>query len=78
MDILDPVDDRYYQPMTQSEVEILRRFQVGATGGFDDLYDQWGARVYRFCRRLTVSVADAEDLTQDARGLQWPRALRWA
>src|SRR3569833_1487777 len=51
--------------MTSSEHDIVRRFRSGAPGGFDDLYDRWGPRVYRFCRRLTPTVADAEDLTQE-------------
>lgn len=33
--------------------------------GFDDLYDAYGHRVYRLCRRLCRSREDAEDLVQD-------------
>lgn len=51
--------------MNQLETDIVRRFQSNQPGGFDDLYDQWGPRVFRFCRRLASNEADAEDLTQE-------------
>jgi len=35
------------------------------TGSFTELYRQHGDRIYRFCFRLSGSVSDAEDLTQE-------------
>jgi RNA polymerase sigma-70 factor (ECF subfamily) len=32
---------------------------------FDELYGAYGARIFRFCRRLCANSADAEDLTQE-------------
>ena len=34
-------------------------------GGFSECYRQHGDRMYRFCFRLSGSVSDAEDLTQE-------------
>ncbi|HVK04868.1 MAG TPA: RNA polymerase sigma factor [Armatimonadaceae bacterium] len=52
--------------MTQEERECLERFRRGEPGAFDDLYAQYGPRIYRFCLRLCGgAVADAEDLTQE-------------
>lgn len=51
--------------MTPSEIDLIQRFQSGETAGFDGVYDCCAPAVYRFCRRLTRSVADAEDLTQE-------------
>ena len=33
--------------------------------GFPAFYQQYGDRIYRFCYRLSGSVSDAEDLTQE-------------
>jgi RNA polymerase sigma-70 factor (ECF subfamily) len=33
--------------------------------GFSAFYEQHGDRIYRFCRRLSGSTSDAEDLTQE-------------
>jgi len=35
------------------------------TGSFTEFYRQHGSRIYRFCFRLSGSVSDAEDLTQE-------------
>lgn len=35
------------------------------TDGFTEFYKQHGDRIYRFCFRLSGSVSDAEDLTQE-------------
>jgi len=52
--------------MSHDERERLERFRRGEPGAFDDLYAEYGRRVYRFCLRLCGgATADAEDLTQD-------------
>lgn len=51
--------------MTQQEQRIVSQFHAGRPGSFDALYEEYGQRVYRFCRRLTPTMSDAEDLTQD-------------
>jgi RNA polymerase sigma-70 factor (ECF subfamily) len=51
--------------MAADEKEIVRRFQRGEPGAFEQLYAQYGDRVYRFCYRLCGHVADAEDLAQE-------------
>ena len=51
--------------MTTKEKDWLRRYRAGEQGTFDEFYDRYGVRVYRFCRRLSLSTTDAEDLTQE-------------
>ena len=51
--------------MTPDEKHLVRRFQAGETDSFKMLYVEYGARIYRFCRRLCGNEADAEDLTQE-------------
>jgi RNA polymerase sigma-70 factor (ECF subfamily) len=51
--------------MTSDEADLVRRFQACEPDSFDNLYAAFGGRVYRFCRRLTSTAADAEDLTQE-------------
>lgn len=63
--------------MQSDERERWERFRRGEPGAFDDLYAEYGPRIYRFSLRLCAgSVADAEDLTQEVfvaalRSLHW-------
>jgi RNA polymerase sigma-70 factor (ECF subfamily) len=51
--------------MTPDEREWKRRLRSGEPGDFQAFYAQYGAPIYRFCRRLCGDASDAEDLTQD-------------
>jgi len=42
-----------------------QRLRPETHGGFREFYRQHGDRIYRFCFRLSGSVSDAEDLTQE-------------
>ncbi len=48
------------------------------TDGFEDFYRQHGDRIYRFCFRLSGSVSDAEDLTQEVFLAVWQGRKRFA
>ena len=48
--------------MTTNETSRVRRFRQGDTGAFNELYDELGDRMYRFCMRLCGDKDDAEDL----------------
>jgi len=51
--------------MAADEKDLVRRFQDGEPGAFEQLYTYYGDRVYRFCYRLCGHTADAEDLAQE-------------
>ena len=48
--------------MTTNETSRVRRFRQGEIGAFNELYDEFGGRLYRFCLRLSGDKDDAEDL----------------
>ena len=48
--------------MTTNETSRVRRFRQGEVGAFNELYDEYGDRLYRFCTRLCGDKDDAEDL----------------
>jgi RNA polymerase sigma-70 factor (ECF subfamily) len=51
---------------TPREVEsVVLRASTGDASAFEELYHHYCRRVYSLCVRLTGSVDDAEDLTQD-------------
>lgn len=51
---------------TPREVEsAVLRASTGDASAFEELYHRYCRRVYSLCSRLTGSVDDAEDLTQD-------------
>lgn len=47
------------------EQRVLRRIREGDKRAFEELLDQYEARVYRLALRYTGSTPDAEDLTQE-------------
>lgn len=47
------------------EQRVLRRIREGDKRAFEELLDQYEARLYRMALRYTGSVPDAEDLTQE-------------
>ncbi len=49
----------------KEEKNLVARFQRGDSDAFAELYRLHGARIFRYCYRLTGRVADAEDLTQE-------------
>ena len=51
--------------MIEDDKKMVDAFRCLEPGGFDRLYQEYGNRIYRFCRRLSGSDADAEDLTQE-------------
>ena len=51
--------------MTIREYMRILKLRKGAVGCFDQLFAEYGARVFRFCLRLTGNHSDAEDLAQD-------------
>lgn len=48
--------------MTTNETSRVKRFRQGDVGAFNELYDELGSRLYRFCLRLCGDKDDAEDL----------------
>lgn len=51
--------------MMNQERERLERFRRNEPGAFDDLYAEYGPRIYRFSLRLCGNSSDAEDVTQE-------------
>jgi RNA polymerase sigma-70 factor, ECF subfamily len=49
-----------------SEAQLVARAQQGDEEAFTALFELYKRRVYSLCLRMTHSVADAEDLTQEA------------
>jgi len=49
-----------------SEAELVARAQQGDERAFATLFEFYNRRVYSLCLRMTRSVVEAEDLTQDA------------
>jgi RNA polymerase sigma-70 factor (ECF subfamily) len=48
--------------LTTNETSRVRRFRQGDAGAFNEIYDELGDRLYRFCLRLCGDKDDAEDL----------------
>ncbi len=48
--------------LTTNETSRVRRFRQGEVGAFNELFDEFGDRLYRFCLRLCGDKDDAEDL----------------
>lgn len=44
---------------------LMERYANGDEGVFDELYAAMAPRIYRFCRRLTSSTAEADDCFQE-------------
>lgn len=51
---------------TLSEQELLRLAVAGDEAAFAALYERYKSNVYRFAMHMTGSVAQAEDITQEA------------
>lgn len=49
-----------------SQNDLIKRAQRGEEAAFAELFEMHKRRVYAICLRVTRSVADAEDLTQEA------------
>jgi RNA polymerase sigma-70 factor (ECF subfamily) len=67
--------------------ELMRRYGKGVDSAFEPLYQMMAPRLYRFCRRLAIHKADADDLFQEtflkvhrarATYLSGSNALHWA
>jgi RNA polymerase sigma factor (sigma-70 family) len=63
---LDVTDD-----VRHSELLVIR-CQLGERAAFDELIEQWHARLWQYARRLTGSDETADDVVQDV----WLRVLR--
>ena len=48
--------------LTTNETSRVKRFRQGDASAFNELYDELGTRLYRFCFRLCGDKDDAEDL----------------
>jgi RNA polymerase sigma-70 factor (ECF subfamily) len=48
-----------------SDTELMREVRGGRAGALAPLFERHHARLYRFCLRMTVNRAAAEDLVQD-------------
>lgn len=48
--------------MTTNETNRALRFRQGDTCAFNEIYEEFGNRLYRFCMRLSGDKDDAEDL----------------
>ncbi|HXH63350.1 MAG TPA: sigma-70 family RNA polymerase sigma factor [Gemmatimonadales bacterium] len=53
--------------------DLVRRAQAGDQAAFEGVYRDHAARVYALCLRLTGSVSEAEERTQDVFVLAWRR-----
>lgn len=53
------------EPMPASELDLVRRAQAGEIVAFEQLYRRHVALIHAVCRRMSPSVARAEELTQD-------------
>jgi RNA polymerase sigma-70 factor, ECF subfamily len=53
-------------PENTSEAQLVARAQQGDEEAFRTLFQLYNRRVYSLCLRMTRSVVEAEDLTQDA------------
>ena len=62
-------------PEGQSDFELIDRFLAGDESAFDALVQKYQQDVYRLAYRITLSVDDAKDLTQET-FLQAYRALK--
>ena len=62
-------------PKGQSDFELIDRFLAGDGSAFDALVQKYQRDVYRLAYRITLSVDDAKDLTQET-FLQAYRALK--
>lgn len=51
--------------MTTDETNRALRFRQGDSGAFNEIYEEFGTRIYRFCLRLSGDKDDAEDLTAE-------------
>lgn len=54
------------QPEVEPESTLVTRAQKGDDAAFAILFDRHKRRVYSLCLRMTGSIPEAEDLTQDA------------
>ncbi|MGD0627903.1 MAG: RNA polymerase sigma factor [Terracidiphilus sp.] len=64
-----PTSPNHHQPngsATDEPAEILARAQAGDNQAFAQLYALHKRRIYSLCLRMVGSVAEAEDLTQEA------------
>ncbi len=50
---------------------LVERCQAGDLEAFDELYDRYHDRLFRFCLRRLRDIHDAEDLTQEAFARAW-------
>ena len=53
--------------------DLVRRAQAGDRAAFEGVYREHAPRVYALCLRLTGSVSEAEERTQDVFVLAWRR-----
>src|SRR5215468_6592405 len=64
-DACDAVPSRDMEPDAQRMSALMRRYAEGEDRVFDEFYALAGPRLYRFCRRLAVRKAEADDLFQE-------------
>jgi RNA polymerase sigma-70 factor (ECF subfamily) len=50
----------------ESDLDLVKRAQIGDPDAFASLFHAHKAKVYSVCLRMTNNTAEAEDLTQDA------------
>ena len=50
----------------ESDLDLVKRAQIGDADAFASLFHAHKAKVYSVCLRMTNNTAEAEDLTQDA------------
>lgn len=55
----------YYSPVDSKEVAAIEACQAGALGRFDDLYQLYAEKIYRFVYFKTLHKETAEDLTSE-------------
>jgi RNA polymerase sigma-70 factor, ECF subfamily len=51
--------------MNAEDRKLFAAIRAGDPAAFDAVYRRYAGRVFAFARRITTSLADAEDLTQD-------------
>lgn len=70
-------DSKARQSDPREEAALMRRVEAGAEGAFDELYDRFGALVFKMAFQALPSRAEAEDAVQEVFLRLWKTAGRY-
>jgi RNA polymerase sigma-70 factor, ECF subfamily len=60
-----------------NDLQLVASLQEGQQHALGQIYDRYGAAVYRLARKMSVSDGDAEDLTQEVFLAFWQKVERY-